>query len=116
MTAARRLAAVLAADVGVREHRDGTSENRANGSFPPKQSAAQSRKRAYKTPAGLARPKIREPHFGPTRTRMRLLETIRTYPDESVTRWAEFPRRGRPPLWASKHLGKIGLIEHREAG
>ena len=38
MTAARRLAAILAADVGVREHRDGTSENRANGSFPPKQS------------------------------------------------------------------------------
>ena len=34
MTAARRLAAILAADVGVREHRDGTSENRANGSFP----------------------------------------------------------------------------------
>ena len=26
MTAARRLAAILAADVGVREHRDGTSE------------------------------------------------------------------------------------------
>ena len=39
MTAARRLAAILAADVGVREHRDGTSENRANGSFPPKQSS-----------------------------------------------------------------------------
>ena len=37
---ARRLAAILAADVGVREHRDGTSENRANGSFPPKQSPA----------------------------------------------------------------------------
>ena len=33
MTAARRLAAILAADVGVREHRDGASENRANGSF-----------------------------------------------------------------------------------
>ena len=33
MTAARRLAAILAADVGVREHRDGTSENRANGCF-----------------------------------------------------------------------------------
>ena len=33
MTAARRLAAILAADVGVREHRDGRSENRANGSF-----------------------------------------------------------------------------------
>jgi hypothetical protein len=32
MTAARRLAAILAADVGVREHRDGTSENHANGS------------------------------------------------------------------------------------
>ena len=38
MTDARRLAAILAADVGVREHRDGTSENRANGNFPPKQS------------------------------------------------------------------------------
>ena len=33
MTAARRLAAILAADVGVREHRDGTSENRANGTL-----------------------------------------------------------------------------------
>jgi hypothetical protein len=33
----RRLAVILVADVGVREHRDGTSENRANGSFPPKQ-------------------------------------------------------------------------------
>ena len=32
MIATRRLAAILAADVGVREHRDGTSENRANGS------------------------------------------------------------------------------------
>jgi hypothetical protein len=30
----RRLAAILAANVGVREHRDGTSENRANGSLP----------------------------------------------------------------------------------
>ena len=38
MTAARRLAAILAAGVGVREHRDGTSENRANGRFPPRQS------------------------------------------------------------------------------
>jgi hypothetical protein len=36
MTAARR----PAADVGAREHRDGASENRANGSFPPKQSQA----------------------------------------------------------------------------
>jgi hypothetical protein len=33
MTVTRRLAAILAADVGVREHRDGTSEDRANGSF-----------------------------------------------------------------------------------
>jgi hypothetical protein len=32
MTAIRRLAAILAADVNVREHRDGASENRANGS------------------------------------------------------------------------------------
>ncbi len=30
MTAARRLAAILVADVGVREHRDGTSENPAD--------------------------------------------------------------------------------------
>jgi hypothetical protein len=30
MTAARRLAAILAADVGVREHRDGTSEKPAD--------------------------------------------------------------------------------------
>ena len=29
--AARRFVAILAAGVGVREHRDGTSENRANG-------------------------------------------------------------------------------------
>jgi hypothetical protein len=36
MTAASRLVAILAADVGVREHRDGTSENRADGGFPPK--------------------------------------------------------------------------------
>jgi hypothetical protein len=36
MTAARR----LVADVGVREHRDGTSENRANGIFSPKESPA----------------------------------------------------------------------------
>jgi hypothetical protein len=35
MTAARRLAAILAADVSVREHGDGTSENRAYISFPP---------------------------------------------------------------------------------
>ena len=41
---ARRLTAILPADVGLREHRDGTSENRANGSFPPKQSPAESRK------------------------------------------------------------------------
>ena len=34
MTAARRLAAILAADVGMREHRDGTSENRAKGGLP----------------------------------------------------------------------------------
>ena len=34
MTAARRLPAILAAAVGLRAHRDGTSENRANGSFP----------------------------------------------------------------------------------
>jgi hypothetical protein len=32
MTAPRR--GNLVADVGVREHRDGTSENRASGSFP----------------------------------------------------------------------------------
>ena len=30
----------LAADVGVREHRDGMSENRAKGGFAPKQSPA----------------------------------------------------------------------------
>jgi hypothetical protein len=30
MTAARRLAGILIADVGVREHRDGASEKRAN--------------------------------------------------------------------------------------
>jgi hypothetical protein len=36
----RRLAAILAADVRMREHRDGTSENRANGSFPPRHSSA----------------------------------------------------------------------------
>jgi hypothetical protein len=30
----------VAAGVGVREHRDGTSDNRTNGSFPPKQSPA----------------------------------------------------------------------------
>ncbi len=29
MTAARQFAAIMAIDVGVREHRDGTSENRA---------------------------------------------------------------------------------------
>jgi hypothetical protein len=40
MTAARRLAAILAADIGVREHQDGRSEHRANGTSPPKQSAA----------------------------------------------------------------------------
>jgi hypothetical protein len=40
MTAARRLAAILAADVGVREHRDGASENRANGSLSRKRSPA----------------------------------------------------------------------------
>jgi hypothetical protein len=34
MTAARRLAAILAADVDVREHRDGTSENHAKGRLP----------------------------------------------------------------------------------
>ncbi len=34
MTATRH----LAANVGVREHRDGTFDTRANGSFPPKQS------------------------------------------------------------------------------
>jgi hypothetical protein len=34
MTAARRLATILAADVGVHEHREHTSKNRANGSFP----------------------------------------------------------------------------------
>jgi hypothetical protein len=33
MTASGRLAAILAADVGVREHWDGGFENRANGSF-----------------------------------------------------------------------------------
>ena len=33
MTAACRLDAILVADAGVREHRDGTSENRANDSF-----------------------------------------------------------------------------------
>ena len=33
MTAARRIAAILATRVGVRERPDGTSENRANGSF-----------------------------------------------------------------------------------
>ena len=56
MTAARRLAAILAADIvgysrlmgedeagrarAVSEHRDGSSENRANGSFPPRHSSA----------------------------------------------------------------------------
>jgi len=35
MTAARRLAAILAAGVGVREHRDGMSEYHAKGSFTP---------------------------------------------------------------------------------
>jgi hypothetical protein len=40
MTATHRLAAILAADIGVREHRGGTSENRANHSFPRKQSPA----------------------------------------------------------------------------
>ena len=34
MTAARRLAVILAGDVGVREHRDGASENRTNGVTP----------------------------------------------------------------------------------
>jgi hypothetical protein len=33
MTAACRIVAILAGEVGVREHQDGTSENRANGSF-----------------------------------------------------------------------------------
>jgi hypothetical protein len=33
-------AAIFVAGVGVREHRDGTSENHANGSFPSKQSPA----------------------------------------------------------------------------
>ena len=40
MIAARRLAAILVADVGVREHRDGRSEHRAKGSFAAKQSPA----------------------------------------------------------------------------
>jgi hypothetical protein len=40
MTAARRLAAIRAADVGVREHRDGTPENRRQRQLPPKQSPA----------------------------------------------------------------------------
>ena len=35
MTAAHRLAAILAADVGVGEHRDGGFEYHANGSFTP---------------------------------------------------------------------------------
>ena len=51
MTAARRLAAILAADVGVREHRDGTSDNRANSSFP--QSSHRNHAGACKTPQGL---------------------------------------------------------------
>jgi hypothetical protein len=38
MIATGRLAASV--DVGVREHRDGTSDNRASGSFSPKQSPA----------------------------------------------------------------------------
>jgi hypothetical protein len=38
MTATHRLAAILAADAGVREHRDRRSENRANGSFLQKRS------------------------------------------------------------------------------
>jgi hypothetical protein len=38
MTAGRR----LAANVGVREHRDGTSENRANGSLPASKHACSS--------------------------------------------------------------------------
>ena len=34
MTDARRLAAILAADVGVREHRDGASENTPTAAYP----------------------------------------------------------------------------------
>jgi hypothetical protein len=34
MTAARRPASILAADVGLREHRDGTPENRAQRQLP----------------------------------------------------------------------------------
>ena len=56
MTAARRFAAILVADVGVREHRGGASENRANGSCPPKQSPAARGRRAggdkVEAPAG----------------------------------------------------------------
>ena len=40
MTAARRLAAIFAADVGLREHREGTPESRVDSGFPPKQSPA----------------------------------------------------------------------------
>jgi hypothetical protein len=44
VSADRRLAAILAADVSVSEHRNSASENRANGSFP---------KGACKTPQGV---------------------------------------------------------------
>jgi hypothetical protein len=40
MSETRKLAAILAADVGVSEHRDGASENRANGSLSRKRSPA----------------------------------------------------------------------------
>ena len=47
MTAAHWLAAILAADVGAREHRDGPSENRASGSFPQRNhEGAQVKRRA----------------------------------------------------------------------
>ena len=56
MTAARRLAALLAADVGCAEHREGRSENRANGSFPPKRSLRTYAGGLGDAPGGALRP------------------------------------------------------------
>ena len=52
MTVARQLAAMLVADFGVREHRDGTSDTRTNGSLL-QSSPRRNRPRGFcKTPQG----------------------------------------------------------------
>jgi hypothetical protein len=93
MTAARRLAAILAADVSVGEHRDGRSKQPQSDHHRNQQGACRTRQglRGEGEPCeGRERPSFRPaPPGWAMRTRMLPREANWSHPDESITLWVE---------------------------